>query len=117
LAEAEQPAHLDDVCNPDSQAKVFVAQIGSEIVGFVALSLDAKKKVSEIGLNAVHPSFAGQGIGTRLCAFAFDFMRDAGMVVAMVGIGGDASHAPARRAYEKAGFKAEIPSIWLYRRL
>jgi hypothetical protein len=39
------------------------------------------------------------------------------MRVATVGTGGDPSHAPARRAYEKAGFDREIPSVWMYRPL
>jgi hypothetical protein len=41
-------------------------------------------------------------------------MKEAGMQVATVSTGGDPSHAPARRAYEKAGFTASIPSnCWL----
>ena len=116
-AEAEQAAHLDDLCKPGSASELFVAEMGSQIVGFVAVSLDHEKKIGEIGLNAVHPDHAGQGIGTRLYAFAVDRMRDAGMAIATVGTGGDPSHEPARRAYEKAGFGAAIPSLWLYRRL
>ena len=34
-----------------------------------------------------------------------------------VGTGGDPSHAPARRAYEKAGFGPAIPSLYYYRAL
>jgi GNAT superfamily N-acetyltransferase len=98
-------------------ASVFVAQAGPEIVGFMAVSLDLEKKVGEIGLNAVHPDWSGQGIGTQLYAFAVEFMREVGMAVAAVGTGGDPSHAAARRAYEKAGFDAGIPSVWLYKRL
>lgn len=116
-AEAEQAAHLEALCQPDSSSKVFVARVESDIVGFVALSLDEEKKIGEIGLNAVHPSYAGRGVGTRLYEFAIDIMRDAGMVVATVGTGADPSHAPARRAYEKAGFGKGIPSVWLYKLL
>jgi hypothetical protein len=39
------------------------------------------------------------------------------MLAATVATGGDASHAPARRAYQKAGFEAQIPSVWMCRRL
>jgi hypothetical protein len=35
---------------------------------------------------------------------ALDWIKDAGMTVAMVESGGDAGHAPAKRTYEKAGF-------------
>ena len=44
-------------------------------------------------------------------------MREQGMLLATVGTGGDPSHAPARRAYEKVGFGPALPSVWLYRRL
>jgi len=36
------------------------------------------------------------------------------MAAATVGVGGDPSHAPARRAYEKAGFGPTILSLWMY---
>lgn len=116
-AESEQETLLNDACRPGANETVFVAQAGSGLVGFVVVALDDAKKIGEIGLNAVHPECAGQGIGTALYAFALDFMREAGMVVATVGTGGDPSHTPARRAYAKAGFDKAIPSVWLYRRL
>lgn len=37
--------------------------------------------------------------------------------VATVASGGDPGHAPARRAYEKAGFNVTIPSVWMCRTL
>jgi hypothetical protein len=50
-------------------------------------------------------------------AFALSRMREVGMRAATVSTGADASHAPARRAYEKAGFAAHIPSVWMCRPL
>ena len=44
-------------------------------------------------------------------------MREAGMRVATVATGADPSHAPARRAYEKAGFTVQIPVVWFCRKL
>jgi hypothetical protein len=44
-------------------------------------------------------------------------MKEFGMALATVGTGADPSHAPARRAYEKAGFGAALPSVSLYRLL
>ena len=96
---------------------VHVAQSGSEVVGFVAVRLDASTQVGEIGLNAVDPARAGNGIGTAMYELAVARMREAGMKVATVATGGDPSHAPARRAYRKAGFDAEIPSDWMCRKL
>ena len=89
----------------------------ASVVGFVSLKLNRETRVGEIGLNAVHPDHAGAGIGTAMYELAIARMKEAGMRVATVGTGGDPSHAPARRAYEKAGFTAEIPSVWLCRKL
>ena len=44
-------------------------------------------------------------------------MRAAGLRCVQVSTGGDDSHAPARRAYEKAGFRPGVPSLTLYREL
>ena len=58
----------------------------------------------EISILGVDPDRQGTGIGTALTLFALERLREAGMGVAMVETGGDPGHAPARRAYEKAGF-------------
>jgi ribosomal protein S18 acetylase RimI-like enzyme len=102
---------------PASGWEVYMAEVAGTVVGFVSLQLNHETHVGEIGLNAVHPQQAGQGIGTRMYEFAVSRMREAGMRAATVATGGDASHAPARRAYEKAGFTGQIPSVWLCRRL
>ena len=114
-ADAEQAELLANLCDPKSQAQVYVALLGSDIVGFVAVSLNAETRIGEIGLNAVHHDHAGRGIGTALYDFAVEHMRRSGMALATVGVGGDPSHAQARRAYEKAGFGPALPSIWMYR--
>ena len=114
-ADAEQAELLASVCDAKSHHQVYVALIDNEIVGFVSFSLDAEKRVGEVGLNAVHPDHAGQGIGTELYNFVIDQMRRSGMHLATVGVGGDPSHIPARRAYEKAGFGPSLPSVWIYR--
>ncbi len=116
-AEAEQASHLDALCKDESGEQVFVAERNGEIVGFCAISLDRKTRVGEIGLNAVHPDHAGKGVGAGMYEFALDKMRENGMAVATVGTGGDPSHAPARRAYEKIGFGPAIQSLYLYRSL
>ena len=113
-AEREQAEYLDEICGPASSREVFLVERQSEIVGFCALALDHETGVGEIDLNAVRPEHQGCGIGTWMYLFALDRMRDAGMRVATVGTGGDSSHAPARRAYEMAGFGPAIPSTYLY---
>ena len=112
-----QGALLDSLLEPESGWKVYVAQRAGEVAGFVSVRLDADTRLGEIGLNAVHPDHAGNGIGTLLYDFALGRMRDAGMAVATVGTGGDPSHAPARQAYRKVGFHAELPTVWMYCKL
>jgi ribosomal protein S18 acetylase RimI-like enzyme len=115
-AEAEQGALLDAICKPGSNHHVLVAEINEAITGFVSYALHPDKR-GEITLNAVHPDHAGKGLGTALYEFALARMKEAGMSYATVGTGGDPSHEPARRAYEKAGFSVHIPSIYMYREL
>jgi GNAT superfamily N-acetyltransferase len=102
---------------PESRWEVYVAEVAEEVVGFVSVRLDHDTTVGEIGLNAVDPSRSGKGCGTEMYNFALARMKEAGMKVATVGTGGDPSHEPARRAYRKAGFSAEIPTVWMYRKL
>lgn len=117
-SEAEQAELLDSFFQADPAKEILVAiQRHDESVGFIALSCDEDQRVGEIVLTAVHPAHAGQGIGTKLNQAALARMRERGMIVATVGTGGDASHAAARRAYEKSGFGAVIPSLIYFQSL
>jgi ribosomal protein S18 acetylase RimI-like enzyme len=104
---------LASLLAPESGWEVYAADMAGVVVGFVSVQLNLERQVGEIGLNAVHPAYAGQGLGTAMYNFAIERMQAAGMRVATVATGADASHAPARRAYEKAGFAVQIPSVWL----
>jgi GNAT superfamily N-acetyltransferase len=108
---------LASLLAPDAGWEVYVAERDGVVIGFVSLQLDPDTKTGELGLNAVHPDWAGEGVGTAMYNFAVERMREAGMRIATVSTGGDPSHAPARRAYEKAGFTVGIPSIWLCQKL
>jgi ribosomal protein S18 acetylase RimI-like enzyme len=110
-ADTEQAKLLDDICAAGSGHHVVVMTLDGEIVGFVSFTADIEKRTGEIGLNAVHPDHAGRGFGTRMYAHVLARMRELGMAVATVGTGADPSRATARRAYEKAGFNAAIPSL------
>lgn len=112
-----QGQYLVSLVEPNSGWEVYTAKLEGVIVGFVSIKLDNESKIGEIGLNAVHPDYAGKGIGTDMYAFAIQRMKEAGMQVATVSTGGDSSHAPARRAYEKAGFDVYIPSVWMCQKL
>lgn len=116
-AEQEQADLLDSIAKPDSGHSIAVAESGGVIVGFVSWKVGIAPGIGEITLNGVHPDHGGKGIGTALSEHALAALRLAGMKLATVGTGGDPSHAPARRAYEKAGFSVHIPSIYMYRKL
>jgi GNAT superfamily N-acetyltransferase len=98
-----QQKAVEDVCATE-ETKVWVAIDSGSPVGFVAVKLHSEDSMGEIYMVAVDPDFQGQGIGSALIQFALDWMKDAGMSIAMVETGGDPGHAPARRTYEKAGF-------------
>ena len=109
----EQAEYLTSLLEPDSSWELYVAEQAGLVVGFVSVQVNEQTSIGEIGLNAVHPERASAGIGTAMYNVALERLRSAGMRVATVSTGGDASHAPARRAYQKAGFEVGIPSIWL----
>jgi GNAT superfamily N-acetyltransferase len=98
-----QQKAVEDVCAAED-TNVWVAIDAGSTVGFVAVKLDSESSMGEIYMVAVDPDFQGHGIGTTLMEFALDWMKDAGMSIAMVETGCDPGHAPARRTYEKLGF-------------
>jgi len=104
-------------CGPESRAHVRVAETGGRVAGFVTFYTDATSGVGEIGNNAVGPDVQGRGIAGRMYASVLDEMRAMGMTFAKVATGGDDAHLPARRAYEKAGFDRQLPSVTYYRKL
>ncbi len=116
-ADAEQAQLLDGICTAGSGHHVLVVTAGEEIAGFVSFTVDADKRIGEIGLNAVHPDYAGRGLGTGMYEYVLARMKELGAALATVGTGGDPSHAPARRAYEKAGFGPALPSLYLHKLL
>lgn len=116
-SEQEQADLLDAIAKPESGHSLAVAETSGVVAGFVSWKPDIALGIGEITLNAVHPDHGGKGIGTALYEHALAALKSAGMQLATVGTGGDPSHAPARRAYEKVGFAAGLPSIQLYKRL
>ena len=112
-----QAGYLTSLLAPGSEWEVYTAEHAGIVVGFISVRFSLDTAIGEIGLNAVHPDWAGKGLGTEMYRFAIERMRAAGMRVATVSTGGDPSHAPARRAYEKAGFNVGIPSMWLCQKL
>ncbi len=113
----EQADHLTGLCGEGTDTTVLVGVIGGEIIGFVSYSVASGKTHGTIDLNAVHPDHSGRGIGTALYEHACHAMAAKGVESVEVSTAGDLSHAPARRAYEKAGFGHAFPWVTLYRKL
>lgn len=123
--DASKRAQVAGACRDDDPRQVWVAESdcdkelatkgegppGAKIIGFIIVHMYLEREVAEIGNNAVSPAFQGRGIGAQMYAFVLERMREAGMKAAIVTTGGDDAHAPARRAYEKAGFSGPVPSM------
>jgi ribosomal protein S18 acetylase RimI-like enzyme len=100
----------------NEKMNVWVADVENKPVGLIAYQLQEEDKTGVIEFLVVDPEYQNEGVGKRLNEFVLGKMKDAGMQTALVGTGGDESHAPARRAYEKSGFIA-LPSVWYFKRL
>lgn len=87
-----------------AEHNVWVAKKGGATIGFVSVVLHREDNMGEIYMVAVEPDYQREGVGAALNAFALDWIKDAGMTVAMVETGDDPGHVAARRTYEKAGF-------------
>ena len=95
---------VESVCRDKGKYIILVAQCGQKVVGFLAYELKREDAKGEVILLAVHPEYQNDGIGTDLNNRALENMKAAGVKMAVVETGGDDSHAPARRSYEKAGY-------------
>ena len=95
----------------DHPAWVLVAEIDGQIVGVVAYRLDERRKIGTIGNNGVDPRYQGRGIGTDMYRHVLDIFRQAGMRYADVATGLEDVATPARRAYEKVGFRPITRSV------
>ena len=99
----------------NEKISLWVAEVDGKVIGFIAYELH-EDKTAEVQLLAVHPDYQNHGIGTGLNRFALQQMKEHGMKLAVVGTGGDESHAPARKSYEKAGYTG-LPLVRYYKDL
>lgn len=95
----------------------FVTECDGRIAGFIHYLYDEASRIGTISNNAVSHEFRGRGIGPRQYEFIFDLLRRKGAAGVRVTTGLDEGHAPARRAYEKAGFAANTRAITYFKKL
>jgi ribosomal protein S18 acetylase RimI-like enzyme len=109
-----QQEGVEKTCRNGENLHVLVAERDGRAVGFIAFEI--KGDTGEVHLLAVHPDHQNHGIGTELNVVALEQMKHAGVKLVEVGTGGDEGHAPARRAYEKAGY-TPLPLVRYYQDL
>ena len=107
---------VEKVCRDQEKYHTLVADVDGKVIGFLTYELNQENENGEVILLAVHPDFQNDGVGTELNLVALREMRAAGMKLAVVGTGGDEGHAPARRSYEKAGYRP-LPLVRYYKDL
>lgn len=96
---------------------VLVCEVQGQPAAFLTYYLRPELGCGEIGNNAVAPDWRHRGLAQRLYAKVFERFRAAGLRFAKVTTNLDDGHAPARRAYERAGFDISCPAITYYRKL
>ena len=94
---------------------IAVCEHEGEVVGFITYSINGIW--GEICNNGALTSTGLKGIGQTMYKFVMEEFRKAGVKVAKVTTGLDWAHAPARRAYERAGFKKHLDSTTYYMEL
>ncbi len=107
---------VESFCNDPGDQVVLVAEVEGSVVGLVVYRQQAGASKAEVLFLAVHPDYQNRGIGTQLNECALQEMRSGGAELAVVETGGEASHAPARRSYEKAGYTA-LPLVRYFKKL
>lgn len=98
-------------------ASVRVARLEGDVVGYATFSVDESAGIGEIGNNAVDPSYQGHGVATTLYDALLEEFEAQGLEFAEVSTGLTEPFAAARRAYEKAGFDIERPTVTYWQQL
>lgn len=112
---ADQRRAVEEACGAEGM-RIWVAELGTVVAGFVAARLDREESMGEIYMIAVDPAHQRAGIGSLLTSVALEWFEESGMALAMVETGGDPGHAPARRTYEQAGF-VNLPIARYFKKL
>ena len=99
--------------NPEN---VRVAEIEKKVEGFITWSYH-NSEVVELCENAVSPAMHRKGVGSAMYDWFFKYMKESNFLYTYVFTGLDSAHKPARKAYEKMGFKTPISNVKYYKEL
>ena len=102
---------VEQVLSNMRKGRGYVALVDGEVAGFIHYSVGGDKISAEVGNNAVSSRFRGRGIAQKMYSFVEEKMKNEGVKYVTVVTGLDNGHAPARRAYEKAGFDKGLESV------
>ena len=91
---------------------IRVCEHENRIVGFITFRIDGE--LGTICNNAARPHTGLKGIGQLMYQSVLQIFREAHVKTVQVMTGLDPAHAPARRAYERAGFHRYLDSRTYY---
>ena len=94
---------------------IAVCEHEGELVGVITYAINGIW--GEICNNGALTSTGLKGIGQTMYKYVMEEFRKAGVKVVKVTTGLDDAHAPARRAYERAGFSRHLDSTTYYMEL
>ncbi|MBR2373932.1 MAG: GNAT family N-acetyltransferase [Lentisphaeria bacterium] len=122
---------ISDMLNPEGDEKskglqvkaqiesgrygIAVCEHEGEVVGFITWSISGF--IGEICNNGALTSSGLKGIGQTMYKYLLDEFRKHDVKLVKVTTGLDWAHAPARRAYERAGFKKHLDSTTYFMEL
>ena len=122
---------ISDLLNPAGDAKskglqvkeqidsglyrIAVCEHENQIAGFITYRINGD--AAEICNNAADGTLNLKGIGQMMYRYALDDCKKAKAKFVKVTTGLDPAHAPARRAYERAGFKKHLDSVTYFMEL
>lgn len=113
----KQAAYLETLMAGGKSRELHVLLFGEIIAGFVSVTLDEDGVGGEIDLNAIDPTYQGQGGGRFMNEFALGRLKALGVQLARVGTGLDDHHAAARKAYQAVGFDRSLSWTVFYKLL
>lgn len=108
--------YLRSLTRPGGGERLVVAELEGSVVGLVHYHVDRETRSGSIGVSAVRPDRQGRGLGSLLYRHVLDALRAQGVRHVTADTGADASHAAARRAYERIGFVA-VPTVHYFMKL
>ena len=82
-----------------------------KVIGFASWIIHRSRNIGEVTANGIHPGYTGKGLGSRQLQYVLERLRESGVDLIEVSTGLNDGHIPARKMYEKAGFKPLFSTV------